>query len=406
MPMHEFASLQPDPRLAELLGEYPGTLFSTTLYRSTELADRYSLDLTIDSINRLGIDTQLDHWRSAAGICQRLNFSPRFQQPLAWLLERLAFAGLLATRQEEGVCYYRRADTWYRPELEHLRTIGLSIDPANAATLNLLDAAAAAYPVVARGGSGEEALLGGGNMALWLAYFHNANPLYAVNNWVSAIAAARRLAGKPQVRILEVGAGAGSGAEALLQTLGERCPACRIERHLVTEPSPFLRRRAERVLTAKYRESPLEFASLDMNQPWTEQGVPRAGFDLIYVVNTLHVAADLLFSLHEARASLAADGCLVAGECLRPFPGQPVYIELVFQLLDSFTQVITDPVSRPNAGFLTARQWRRLLAEAGFDQVQVTPDQERIREIYPRLSVGAVCGRQLALVNNPAVNPG
>lgn len=406
MLMHEFASLQPDPRLAGLLGGYPETLFSTTLYRSIELADRYSLDLTIDSISRLGIDTQLDHWRSAAGICQRLDFSPRFQQPLAWLLERLAFARLLAIRQQQGVCYYRRADTWYRPELERLRTIGLAIDPANAVTLNLLDAAAAAYPAVARGGSGEEALLGGGNMALWLAYFHNANPLYAVNNWVSAIAAARRLTDKPQVRILEVGAGAGSGAEALLQTLGERCPACRIERYLVTEPSPFLRRRAERVLTAGYREFPLEFAPLDINQPWAEQGVAKAGFDLIYAVNTLHVAADLPFSLREARASLAADGCLVAGECLRPFPGQPVYIELAFQLLDSFTQVITDPISRPNPGFLTAGQWRQLLLEAGFDQVQVTPDQERIREIYPRLSVGAVCGRQPASAGNPAVNPG
>ncbi len=405
--MHEFASLQPDPRLAELLGDYPGTLFSTTLYRSIELADRYSLDLTIDSVNRLGIDAELVHWRSAPEICQRLNFSPRFQQPLAWLLERLAFAHLLTTRQEQGVCYYRRADPWYRPELERLRAIGLAIDPANAATLDLLDAAAAAYPAVAKGGSGEEALLGGGNMALWLAYFHNANPLYAVNNWVSAIAAARRLADKPQVRILEVGAGAGSGAEALLRTLSEHCPACRIERYLITEPSPFLRRRAERVLTAKYWDLPLEFAPLDMNQSWTEQGVARGDFELIYAVNTLHVAADLPFSLREARASLAADGCLVAGECLRPFPGQPVYIELVFQLLESFTQVITDPVSRPNAGFLTAQQWRRLLLEAGFDPVEVTPDQERIRKVYPRLLfVGAVCGRQPASAGATAVNPG
>ncbi|MFO1429417.1 MAG: class I SAM-dependent methyltransferase [Candidatus Competibacteraceae bacterium] len=392
--MHEFASLTPDSRLAELLADYPGTLFSPTLYRSIELVERYSLDLAIAIIDRLGVATELEDWRSAAGICRRLNFDPLFQRPLAWLLERLAFAHLLATRQEEGGCCYRRANSWYRPELERLRDIGLAIDPANAATLDLLDAAAAAYPAVARGGSGEEALLGSGNMALWLAYFHNANPLYAVNNWVSAIAAARRLVEKSRLRILEVGAGAGSGTEALLRTLNERCPDCRIERYLVTEPSPFLRRRAERLLTAEYRALPLKFAPLDMNQSWTDQGVAGGSFDLIYAVNTLHVAADLPFSLRQMQASLAEDGCLVVGECLRPFPEQPVYIELVFQLLASFTRVTTDPIRRPNPGFLTAEQWRRLLLEAGFNPVEVTPDQERIREIYPRLFVGAVCGRK------------
>ena len=391
--MHNFNSLRPDPRLADLLAEYPATLFNERLYQSMELTDRYCLDLAIDLLQRLRVAPQLNHWNSVADLCRNLDFSPRFHSALAWLLERLLTARLLAAREQDGIRHYRLQGAWHQPELEQLRAMGLAIDPANAATLDLLTAAAAAYPAVAKGvSSGEEALFAGGNSSLWLAYFHNHNPSYAVNNWVSAIAAAKRLANKPGLRILEVGAGAGSGTEALLQVLAEYYPACRIERYRVTEPSPFLRRRSERALKANYRQLPLEFHALDIDKPWDSQGATKADFDLVYAVNTLHVAYDLKFSLSEARATLAPGGWLVAGECLRPFPGQPIYIELVFQLLDSFTNVATDPESRPNPGFLTAQQWRRALAGAGFEHVQVTPEQERIREIYPRSFIGAVCG--------------
>ena len=127
------------------------------------------------------------------------------------------------------------------------------------------------------------------------------------------------------------------------------------------------------------------------HQAWASQGAAGGDFDLVYAVNTLHIAHDLAFGLREARQTLAPGGWLVAGECMRPFPGQPLYVELVFQLLDGFTGVATDPDIRPNPGFLMARQWQRALGHAGFERVQVTPDQERIREIYPRFYVGAVC---------------
>ena len=75
-------------------------------------------------------------------------------------------------------------------------------------------------------------------------------------------------------------------------------------------------------------------------------------FDLIYGVNVLHVAKDLLFSLGQARDALAHDGWLVIGEWVRPYVGQRIYAELMFQILDSVTGVITDPTIRPNSGFL------------------------------------------------------
>jgi hypothetical protein len=70
-----------------------------------------------------------------------------------------------------------------------------------------------------------------------------------------------------------------------------------------------------------------------------------------------------------------------------------MYPELMFQILDSFTNVETDPEIRPNPGFLTAEQWRRAFARAGFARTEIAPDTERIREIYRHFFTGAICGQ-------------
>jgi SAM-dependent methyltransferase len=381
-----------DPRITELLSDYPAEWFTERFHRSVELVERYGLDLALDLVRRLDIAAHLRNWRSAAGLCRELGFQPRFQIALGWLLERLATAGHVAVKDSESKRRYRLRGELPMTDLAALRDIGLALDPANAPTLDLLDAAAAVYPSVAKGASGAETLFGMSQIQLWLAYFSNSNPLYAINNRLAAAAAAGCAAALPRLRILEIGAGGGSGTDALLQVLGERGLVPRIERYLITEPNPFFRRRGEREIDARHPDLPLEFGSLDMDQPWDQQGAPRGGFDLVYAVNAVHVAHDLLFTLEQARQTLAATGWLVLGECLRPFPGQPIYAELVFQILDSFTDVVTDPVIRPNPGFLTPEQWRCALTRAGFARLEIKPDPERMRDIYPGFYTGSIAG--------------
>jgi SAM-dependent methyltransferase len=113
----------------------------------------------------------------------------------------------------------------------------------------------------------------------------------------------------------------------------------------------------------------------------------------VYGVNVLHVAKDLLFSLRQAGNALAPDGLLLISECIRPCLNQPMYPELVFQILDSFTEVDTHPEFRPNYGFLTADHWRNAFKRAGFEHTEVKPELDRIREIYPHFFTGAICGR-------------
>jgi SAM-dependent methyltransferase len=385
-----------DPRLAEYLREYPPPVFSERLYQSIELMERYSVDMAIDLAGRLNLIDHLGQWRSVDDLCRLLSFQPSFKFALRWILERLVEIDCLEAQTNGNTRVYHLRQAPRKPNLEGLRAVGLNIDPANAATLDLLDHAANLYPAVANGEqSGDRNLLGPQGVPLWLNYFHNDNLTYAVNNWVGATLAADRLSIQSTFRILEVGAGPGSASEILLRLFNQRGLLPRIKRYLITEPNAFFRRSSQRKLAGQYPDLPLEWAALDLDSSWSTQGINPGEFDLVYAVNVMHISKDLLFSLSEARSALASNGCLVIGECLRPFFNQPIYPEIMFQILESFTNVQTDPEVRPNPGFLTAEQWRRAFTRAGFQRAEVVPDIDRIREIYPHFFTGAICGQNV-----------
>jgi SAM-dependent methyltransferase len=393
---HDYDPGSVDPRLYEHLGDYPRELFSEQFYRSCEAIDRYVVEWTLELGRELDLAAALAQWSEPAAVLARRGWAPSFLPALAWLLERLAAAQAIERERSprDGTTRYRCSAPLPAARRHTLRELVLALDPANAATLDLLDVAAGAYRPVASGEtSGEEALFGRGQAELWRRYFDNANPLYAINNRIAALAAADRLS-PGGFSVLEIGAGGASATAALLEALRDRGRLSELRRYRVTELSPFLRRHGERSLRRDWPDLPLELATLDIDRPWYEQGIAPGSYQLVFGVNVLHVAIDLLATLRQAHHALAPGGWLVAGECVRAWPGQPVYVELVFQLLTGFTRVRTDPERRPTHGFLTPEQWRRSLLDAGFATVQVSPEVERIREIYARFSTAAICGRR------------
>jgi polyketide synthase PksN len=393
----KFEAGRSDPRLAECLKEFPPAVFNERLYQSIELMERYSIELAVDLLGKLNLVEQLGAWRSADELCGLLSFQPRFRVALQWILARLLETGCVEAESDHETECYRLGKIPWKPDVKSVRALGLNIDPANAATLDFLDYAASAYPAVATGQqSADHNLFGPQGVPLWLKYFNNDNLTYAVNNWVGAAAAVDRLSSQPTLRVLEIGAGTGSATEILLTLLGECELLPRLERYVITEPNAYFRRCNQRKLAAQYPNLPLEWTTVDLDLPWSEQGIAPGEFDLVYAVNVMHISKNLLFSLNEARSALAVDGWLVIGECLRPYDNQPMYPELMFQILDSFTDVETDPEIRPNPGFLTAEQWRRAFSRAGFLRTEIAPDVERIREIYPHFFTGAICGEKTA----------
>jgi SAM-dependent methyltransferase len=237
--------------------------------------------------------------------------------------------------------------------------------------------------------TGESVLFGPERIGAWFDYFSKDNVLYAISNEIGAIACEQQL---PEAggAILELGGGLGSGAEALLARLSAKGRAASVSSYRFTEISlPFLRR-GQKSLTTGFPEAPFAFARLDMNKPFAEAGVAPGAYALVHGVNTLHVAADLAFTLSEIRTALTPGGSVVISECVRPFPGQTVYVEFVFNLLEAFRESRLDPAWRTNGGFLTPEQWTAGLLATGFRDVRIVPDIAVIRDVYPSFVVAAV----------------
>lgn len=238
--------------------------------------------------------------------------------------------------------------------------------------------------------TGEEILFSPVRLPLWIRYFSNANILYAINNTLGAEALTRVLPAAG-AEVLEVGGGCGSAAEAALGRLGAR-----VARWRFTELVPTFARRGERAARAAAGPGTLvEAAKLDMTKPWAEQGVVSGSYDAVYSVNCFHVAPDLGFVLAEARAALKPGGVVVVSECVKPgATPPPSYVDFVFDFLATFTDVKTDPVLRPNHGFLSPAAWRASFAAAGFHGVEVLPDVDAVAARFPKFFVGAVVARR------------
>ena len=385
-----------DPRLAQWLGEFPSEIFGDRLYQSIELMERYSIALAGALLDQLGITERIANPQTPEALCQSLGFKPQFISATRWLLDRLVETGCIERANDVEPATYQRKRCLSNGELAQLRSLAIEVDPANTATLDLLDHAASIYPVVARGEqTGEQCMFGPKGIALWLNYFSNSNLTYAVNNWIAALTAAQRVGSQPGLRILEIGAGAGSATAALLQAFEKRNLLPRISRYLVTEPNAFFRRRAQRELTDRYRNVPLEWNTLDLDVTWRDQINDARDFDLVFAVNVFHVSKNLQFSLKEAMSALVNGGRLVLGECVRPFDDQPIYPELMFQILASFNDVTLEPQIRPRPGFLSTEHWRRAFIRAGFNNIEVVPEIEKIRDIYSHFFTAAICGQKI-----------
>jgi len=351
----------PLDRLASLIPPEILPLFDDAFVRSCDLLVEYVARLAAAAFRSTGLAEACVAPATVEEAIGRAGLAPAVARvPAAWLLATLAARGWVEQVSGTGNgARFRAAKPLPVLDPEEILAAQAANDERCLPSFRIAAMAAERYPAVLRGElTGEQALFGAEGIVAWSKYFSNANPLYAISNTIGAVAAARALADRGGA-VLELGGGLGSGAEALL----ERADPGTVQSYRFTEISPLFLRRAERALAARFGGRGLEFGTLDLDRPF---GVAPGAFALVYGVNVLHVARDLAATLAEVRAALAPGGALVISECVRPFAGRPVYVELAFNLLASFRDPVLVPGWRPNGGFLTPEQWKQALAGNGF----------------------------------------
>jgi len=366
-------------------------LFNDAFVRSCFLYEEYVFRLTLDVFRRTGLEAVCARPVTTDEAIAKAELHARVARvPLDWILRELAARGVLHTSVDGAAVRYRLPGDLPELDAASVRATQAAHDPSSLPSYTIAALAAEHYPEVLRGETaGESVLFGPDRIGAWFDYFSNTNTLYAISNAIGAIACDAAL---PEAggAVLELGGGLGSGADALLSRLGAKGRASCVSSYRFSEISlPFLRR-AQKSLTAGFPETPFAFARLDMNKPFADAGVQPGTYALVHGVNTLHVASDLAFTLGEVRRALAPGGALVISECVRPFPGQPVYVEFVFNLIEAFREPVLDAGWRPNGGFLTPEQWTAALLANGFRDVGLVPDIVANRDDYPAFVIAAV----------------
>ncbi|MEV6829574.1 class I SAM-dependent methyltransferase [Amycolatopsis sp. NPDC051102] len=316
---------------------------------------------------------------------QELSIPWRRTIPLHFLYEKLSDSGILA---RDGGRFVPGPVTV--PVFDDVAAELAAREPGAAVAVQILQTLIdEAKKFFAGEATGDEILFAPAQLPLWLKYFSNDNLLYSINNKVGAEALSR-LVPEGGIEILEIGGGCGSGAEQVLRTLGSD-----VKRYRFTEVAETFARHGEKAAAAAASPTTtVESARIDMTLPWEAQGVEPGTFDAVYAVNCFHVAPDLDFVVAEAAKALKPGGAVVVSECVRPTKlSRPIHAEIIFDFLDSFTDVMTDPVKRPTHGFLTPAAWRATFEAAGLADVTVLPDVDAIAEEYPDFVVGAVIAR-------------
>ncbi|HMH49607.1 MAG TPA: class I SAM-dependent methyltransferase [Candidatus Acidoferrum sp.] len=367
-------------------------VFNPDVMGSHLLFDEFVHRLTLQVCAETGLAETASEWSTVDEIVERSGFDPApARAAVDSIVRHLVSRGVLAREEAADGPRFRAARDLPALDPAVVRAEQQRHDPACLPSYVIAETAARDYPAFLGGKrSGEDILLAPTRLPLWVAYFSNGNVLYAVNNRVGAVAVEAWMPLKVGV-ILEIGGGCASGTTALLERLATVGRMGDVSRYRFTELVPAFLRRGQRNVEERFPGlAGLTFEALDMNRSFAEQGIAGASVSIVYAVNTLHVAHDLAFTLAEVRQALAPGGQLIISECVRPFPGQTLYPEFVFNLMATFRAPRLHPDYRPNGGFLTIGQWTSALEAAGFGDVRVLPDIASIRNDLPTFYAAAL----------------
>jgi SAM-dependent methyltransferase len=379
-----------DTLLARIPDPAIRSLFTPEFVLCAEHFDRFTVDWVLRLVHDLELDRSLSSGISAGDLVRSRGFAPRAEIPIRWFLRKLADSGYLEESGAGSDPAYRARGPLPTGDPDRAEARARAVDPGSMPAFAVVRAMVEHVPEFLRGEkTGEEILFSPARLPLWFDYFSNDNLLYQINNRLGAEAVVRALPGRPAA-VVELGGGSGSAAMALAERLARDAGLARIESYRFTEIVPTFLRRAERSLRARFPSLPLAFSRVDMDRDLVEQGLAPESADVVYAVNTVHIARDLDATLRRIRGVLRPGGAAVFSECVRPFPGQPIYVEFVFNFLQNFTGVATDPATRPNHGFLTPANWRDALAAAGFERPEILPDVESLARHYDAFFVAAV----------------
>ena len=320
--------------------------------------ERLAWTYALVAVERLGWERRKGERLDPEPLRQRLGVGDEHQRLFRRMFEMLTAAGILEIDGDGFRVVVGPTDPLpveMPPDPEDFATQMVAQYPHGSSEVELFRRSAGALADVLVGRADPLTLLFGSGEPT-AAYVYREAPVARAANRMLGDAVARLLSGLPdgrRLRVLEVGAGTGSGTASVLPELPEGAFD-----YVYTDISAGFFAEAEAQFGGA--EAGFDYRALDIEVDPVEQGFDRHGYDLVIASNVLHATRYLHETLAHCREMLAPSGHLVALESLR---GQG-WKDLMFGQLDGWWRFADD--YRPQYALAEPAVWRRALADAGF----------------------------------------
>jgi SAM-dependent methyltransferase len=160
-------------------------------------------------------------------------------------------------------------------------------------------------------------------------------------------------------RVLELGAGTGSTASALLPILPPDA-----SEYFFTDVSDIFLNRARN----KFAAYPfVRYGLLDVERNPAEQGYPKGAVDVVVATNVLHATRDLRATIQRVKSLLAPGGLLILCEVTTHHG----WFDVTTGLIEGW--LVFEDGLRGDHPLLSGEVWRDALAAGGFEAVSVYP---------------------------------
>ena len=180
-------------------------------------------------------------------------------------------------------------------------------------------------------------------------------------------------------RVLEIGAGTGSTASALLPVLA---PVA--SEYYFTDVSELFLNHARH----KFAAYPfVRYGHLDMELDPASQSYPAGEFDVVAATNVLHATRDIRATIQRVKSLLAPGGILILCEATDHLP----WFDVTTGLIEGW-QLFEDGLRDDNP-LLPSDAWKSALLAGGFEAVSIFPESgSRAEALAQRVLVAKVAG--------------
>lgn len=312
------------------------------------------------AFDRLGMDWNAKKGFTTESLAGRLGIASRHRRLFARLLAILSEAGYLESTDNGWRVREAPAPEALQADVQGLKARFTSLPPQVALVEHC-------GPALAGVLTGEidplQLLFPGGSTEIVEPLYHGTPEAEVFNQLVAAAVQGvlEQREARQGLRILEIGAGTGGTARAVLPLLPQQTT-----HYYFTDISPAF------LLQAREKFSAYDFVTyrpLDIEQDPQAQGFEAHSFDLIIAANVLHATRDLGITLQHVNQLLAPGGLLLLLEPTAP----DAWVDLTFGLTDGWWRY-SDEDLRQAYPLLAPPAWVELLDKSGFSPVQVVPD--------------------------------